>query len=74
MPKQRPRTHVWCSGCQRVYSAAAWWHHNWTCPADCGAGSRQLRQWEDLRQTHPDLPPVPREGERYPLGQPAGVT
>ena len=61
---------TWCLRCERVYRTELWEANHWLCPSEsCSAQPYDAHRWapDDWPRTlHPDYPPVPIEGRRYP--------
>ncbi len=65
---------TWCLHCERVFKTEKWIVNDEWCPnpAGCDGGgfgvdgfSWDREEWP--RNTNPDYPDIPVEGERYPL-------
>jgi Zn finger protein HypA/HybF involved in hydrogenase expression len=54
----------WCLYCECVHKTTSWQANGWECPG-CGAGSFDLRPWEEILALVQDYPERPEEGQQY---------
>ncbi len=55
----------WCLHCECVHKTTSWQANGWEYPG-CGAGSLDLRPWEEIRALVQGYPEQPQEGKEYP--------